>query len=111
MSKVVHDYFRCDPTLGADAAPVYILPGNIPMVDELKFYESGFATLTTDYVKNTPPYATASVPSKTTYEGYVSDAGTNKWAATTGLISAEPSKLTRWMGHIWLRTSRYVLAQ
>jgi hypothetical protein len=111
MSKVVHDYFKVDMTLGSDAAPIYKLPGNIPMNVEQQYYESGFATLSTDYLKDTPPFTTASSPSRTTYEGYVSDATTNKWAATTGLIVAETSKLSRWMGDIWLRTTRYVLAQ
>ncbi len=67
------------------------------------------------------------IPTETTYDAMTVDAATNSWSAAIysqtiatngdvtdsgngGQITAEDSKLTRWMGPIWCRETRYVLA-
>ncbi len=68
------------------------------------------------------------IPTVTTYASMITDATTNLWAATVyaqtiaagggltdsntgGQITAEDSRLSRWQGNIWVRETRYVLAQ
>lgn len=67
-------------------------------------------------------------PTQAHYLSMVTDAATNSWDATVyaqsisptgnltdsntgGQLTAEDSKLTRWLGPIWCRETRYVLAQ
>lgn len=96
----------------------------------------GGVTLTTDQI-NPSASSLPTVPSTETYLAMISDAISNKWGAgaskitlfaTTnasheagtidtsnstfaGQIPADDSRLSRWRGNIWLRQTRYVLAQ
>lgn len=104
LSKVVYDYWIADgssQTQNGDTATI-TTAANIPTVARTKYYEAGYATLETDYLKDSPPYATATVPSRTTYEGYVSGG--------TYVLVPEGSLITRYMGQIWQRKTRYIKA-
>jgi hypothetical protein len=59
-----------------------------------------------------------STPTRTVYDGWITNASTYAWGAGIapggvhpGQIIAEDSILTRWMGNIWQRQSFYVLAR
>lgn len=110
LSKLEFKYYLHDSTLQANSDPKYKTVGEIPLVAETRYYEAGFTTLETDYLKDSPPYATATVPSKTTYESWITDCATNKFGSQY-VIAAETSRLSRWMGNLWQRVTRYVLAE
>lgn len=103
-SKIDYDYWIEDgssQTQNGETATI-TTAANIPLIAQTKYYEAGYATLETDYLKDSPPYATATVPSRTTYDGYISGG--------TYVLVPEGSIITRWMGKIWQRKTLYIQA-
>lgn len=96
LSRVQHDYFLC--ASGQD----YETPADIPVNAAQAYYQSADSTLVTDYLTDSPPFTTASSPTLTAYLALVSGGDE---------IVAEESRLTRWMGNIYERTTRYVIAK
>ena len=106
-SRVRHDYFLVDPSLGSDSYPVYATPGNIPKIWAMQycaqFYYSGawygssylaVNTLSTSSPASLPSYGTSAGLAVTTsnyasnlgnsttmpcYEAMVVDANYNGW--------------------------------
>ena len=110
--KICHDYWiangtsQTDPIAGGTGVTI-TTAGNIPRIQGTLYTEAGYPTLLTDYLKDSPPFVTASAPDRTAYEAYIS---TDAATATSYSIVVETSKLDRWMGEIWHRTTTYVKA-
>jgi hypothetical protein len=105
LSRIKHEYFRI-----ANAGADYIDDSQIPILYAQKYY-FGTANQLVDYIADSPPFIAPTVPSRSTYESWIADAQANKWGATIGQIVAEDCRIERWMGPIFLRSTRYVLAQ
>lgn len=98
-SKIVSAYYE----VGTSPAT----PADIAIIAATKYIEAGTTDQMTDYLKDSPPYATATSPSRSTYEGYIStDAGTG----SSFSLVAEPSSVSLWMGNIYVRRTRYIKA-
>ncbi len=98
-SRVQHDYFLVDPT-GA-----YPTPQDIPLIKAQRYLAptvGPVAKLDSEYIWDaSAAIPLASIPSRTEYDALVE--------AESELV-AEDSRLSRWMGSLWLRTTRYVQA-
>jgi hypothetical protein len=94
-SRIQHDYFITGPS------QTYTTPQAIPTIVGQKYYWLT-PDVPTDYLSDSPPYTMASTPDRTTYLGWVSG-GTE--------FVAEDSNLTRWNGLIFVRKTRYIIAQ
>jgi hypothetical protein len=128
-SRVAHDYFL----VGAGGYPT---AGDIPRVAATRYVAKTVgnaapepeSTSDVEYLSNigypNVPYGTT--PSRTQYEQWLAAAAADGWSAapvgyqideedlydgTGGQIIAEDSRLTRWKGNIYLRQTRYILAQ
>ena len=99
--KVVYDYFLCN---GSGGTPT---PGDISITQETKYYASAGSAIEVDYLADSPPFASATSPSRTTYQGYIS---ADDATASSFSIVAEASQISRWMGNIWQRRTKYVKA-
>lgn len=123
MSRIVHDYFLVDVATGTSAGPgtlaaPYDSPGSIPCPNALRYYYPTNVNLDIDFIADSPPLTTASSPSRTTYNAWCANAIANLWTsgiapggANPAQIQAEDAMIARWMGNIWVRQTRYVLAQ
>jgi hypothetical protein len=123
MSRIAHDYFLVDPVSGTSSGPgtlaaPYDSPGSIPAPLRLRYYYASNPSLDVDYIADSPPLVVASTPSRTTYNGWVTNAGTYGWASGIApggthpaQIQAEDAVIAPWMGNIWVRQTRYVLAK
>lgn len=124
---------------GTIALP-YDSPGSIPIVVAQKYrliptFTSSF-WLDIDHLSDHPPFNFATTPDRTTYHGYVINALRYGWQSgvviydwnvdltsgtpiystarsgvNPGQIAVQDSTMERWLGNIWLRKSRYILAQ
>lgn len=74
---------------------------DIPLIAEQKYYANGDTNLETNWLADSPPFSVATNPSRTTYEG---------WISGETEIAVETSTRVRWMGNIWCRETRYVVA-
>lgn len=88
----------------------YATAGDIPIIGAQIYYYGTNALLTVDYLTDAPPFAVATNPSRAQYQSIVNFAVTDKWTTANGQIVAQESSIARWMGNIWRRTTRYVLA-
>jgi hypothetical protein len=122
-SRVRHDYFL------VGAGQTYANAGVIPIVRAQGYYAGASPgpaeAIVTDYIcdaftnTDTGQAVPATVPSRSTYNAWVSAAlaygfdpgAVSVLGANPGQIVAEDSRITRWMGPIFLRQTRYVLAQ
>jgi hypothetical protein len=122
-SRVQHDYFL----VGVGA---YVTPGDIPALKALRYFAGDTPTAQeaneTEFIMDeTGPIAGTS-PDRTTYTTWISNAISSGWrsgAITTntaadwagvtspGQFIAEDSRISRWNGNLWLRQTRFVLAQ
>lgn len=102
--QVVHDYYLCT------SGQPYTTPGAIQVNAGQRYLIHG-TNLTTDWLSDSPPFSTASDPTRTAYEAMIADAVANKWSATTGKIVVADSTLDRWRGEIFVRKTKYILAQ
>lgn len=130
-SRVRHEYFKTGP------GTAYPTPGDIPSLEGLKYFagatpgpNTGFET---DFVNDAVGLLPATSPSRTIYNGWVANSGTLGWnsgcivsndaatwtsvrspsgvTAAAGQFMAEDSRISRWMGNVWLRQSRFIRAQ
>lgn len=93
-SRLAHKYYIPGVDGGITTA------ADIPII-AAQTYIYGTTTNNVDYLADAPPFSAATVPSRTTYEGWVSG-GTE--------IVAEQSIVRRWRGGIYERVTRYVKA-
>lgn len=100
LSRVQFDYYLVDP-FGVESVPdhIYTDVEDIPLVAAQSYKIGGIVS---DYLYDAPPFALASVPSRTSYEALVTGGSE---------IVAEESVLRRWQGNIWERITRYVKAK
>jgi hypothetical protein len=105
LSRVKYEYFRIAAS-GGD----YTSDTQIPILYAQKYY-FGTPNVLVDYIADAPPFVAATTPSRTTYESWIADAQANVWNATIGQIVGEDCTIDRWMGPIWFRATRYILAQ
>jgi hypothetical protein len=106
-SKIQNDYFAVGTGM------TYADGFAIPTILGQRYYATSVTTtgLFTDFLYNAIGSYSASVPSMSGYQGWVADAVANGWAAVSGgVMVAEDSKLTPWMGNIYVRKTRYILA-
>lgn len=96
-SRIDNDYYliHASGDYATEAAMVAAVS-----VEEQKYVING-TDYEIDYLGDNPPFATASDPTRTAYDGWIS-AGTE--------VVAAPSEFERWMGPIWRRKVRYVVA-
>jgi hypothetical protein len=112
-SRIHHDYFLTGP------GGIYATAGDIPKITATHYYAGGLLPNTYDieFISDALGLIPATNPSRTTYNGWVTNAATYGWAAgivpsgtNPGQLIVEDSRLTRWMGGIYERQSRFVLA-
>lgn len=107
------------PTM-ARVAFKYYIPGvdggittasDIPLI-LVQTYIYGSTTNNVDYLADSPPFAAATTPSRTTYETWMASSshGSNGGEANGELV-AEQSQVRRWKGGIYERATRYIKAQ
>lgn len=94
-SRIHNEFFMVGTGL------TYETPDEIPTVEAQKYYYDQ-PTILTDYLGDDDILDVATTPSRTEYEAMIS-AGDE--------IVSEDSRLTHWLGNIWLRQTRYVKAQ
>jgi len=128
-SRVQYDYFL----VGSGGS--YTDPGGIPTLNAQKYriYAPVAGDVwyqDMDFLTNHPPFNFATVPTRGDWMGYMTNAESLSWSSGTvtyawgaggsvtvthntspGQFLVEDSRLTRWRGNIWLRTSRWMLAQ
>lgn len=97
-SRLYHEYFLCA------SGQTYTTPANIPVVTRQLFTLDGRPTQPTDYLVDhtANPALTETDPSLPDYLDMI-DNGDE--------IVAEDSTLQRWMGDIYVRITRYIVAQ
>ena len=91
--RIQRDYFL----VGFDGD--YDTSEDIPTIAEQKYYYDTEA-FAVDYLSDSPPYVTATTPSTTNYIAMIGDE-----------IVIERSTVARWMGNIFVRETRYVVAE
>jgi len=126
-SRLAHDFFL----VGSGGS--FSSAGKIPFIKAQQYYWTAVPGTTidptnpffwTDYLADSPPFSLPTIPSRTTYVGWMNNALSMGWdgdpadpvaAGHTPVkpsqIAAEDSRFTRWMGNIWLRQTRFVLAR
>lgn len=115
-SRVHHDYFLVGP------GGSYASAADIPVLKGQRYYGGDdpgpSIPLEVDYVMDALGGTPATSPSRTEYNLWIANAlaegfgsGVAPDGDTPGQICAEDSRLSRWNGNLWLRQSRYVLAQ
>ncbi len=114
-SRVSRDYFLIG------AGQTYTTAGEIPVTRATQYCQ-GSIYIPADYTFDT------TIPTTAEYQAAVAEACDDGWAASVttqtidatgavtahafhGQLVAEDSGLARWMGNIWVRETRYVLAQ
>jgi hypothetical protein len=122
-SRVQHDYFL----VGVGA---YQTAGDIPTLKALRYFAGDDPTpqeaIEADFIMDTTGPIPGTSPDRTTYNSWIGNAITYGWrsgAITTntsadwasvtnpGQFIAEDSRLSRFQGNIYLRTTRFILAQ
>lgn len=130
QSRIQHDYFVVAAS-GGDATSV----SSIPIIQAQKYrivYDGYFMDV--DFLGDNPPFSTATVPDRSTYQGWINNAESYKWAAGTiaydwqhspappdasaitlgtnpGQICIADSEINLWYGDIYERITQFVLAQ
>lgn len=106
ISRLRNEYFLTGPNES------YATPALIPIVGATSFLASG-----TIPNLHTQVLTTTTVPTKADYNGWITNATNLGFASgiapsgtNPGQLIAESSRLSRWMGNIWVRQTRYVLA-
>lgn len=94
--RVQHDFFL------VGAGQTYTTFGAIPKIPRQRFYYSTAPLLDVLYLADSPPFTDESTPSRSDYEDMIDNEDE---------IVAEDSNLTRWMGNIYKRETRYIPAQ
>ncbi len=116
VSRVHHDYFLTGP-----APAPYLSPSTIPVIAAQRYFAGATPSPATgieaEYIQDAFSIFPATVPSRTTYNAWTQHAIDLGFASgiapdgdNPGQIVAEDSRLARWLGNIFLRQVRYVLA-
>jgi hypothetical protein len=138
-SRVAFDFFLVDPVNG-DNVNTFTSQWKIPIITAQKYrlvapYGTTWWT-DIDWLSDAPPFTIATTPSRTTYNGWQANASKYGWSsgqvvykwgvasdnvtptfdasgtqANPGQICAEDSQIDIWMGNIFVRKTRFVLAQ
>ncbi len=100
---------RFTKTVMSRLAYAYYIPGvdggittaaDIPLIDAQRYVWDSTEN-DSDWLADSPPFTDATDPTRTTYEG---------WIGSTEIV-AEESVVRRWMGGIYERVTRYIVAQ
>lgn len=101
--NLTRQFFRIGPGVDDDYATV----DEIPTVDAQRYTDST-GLLDLDYIADSPPLATATIPNRTDYEALIAADETDD---TSYSLVVEASTLIRWMGNIFMVETRTVKAQ
>jgi len=94
VSRLKHEYFLCA------TGQTYETPDLIPIIPAQAYK---FLGIVVDYLWDVVSlFTVATEPSRTEYEA---------WVAAGAEIVAEDSRVSRWLGNIYERVTRYVVAQ
>ncbi|HOP99105.1 MAG TPA: hypothetical protein PLK78_16935 [Verrucomicrobiota bacterium] len=97
VSRLKHEYFLCA------TGQTYETPDLIPIIPAQAYK---FNDLVVDYLwDSSGPHAVAVAPSEPSRAEY------EAWVAAGAEIVAEDSRISRWLGNIYERVTRYVVAQ
>ena len=80
---------------------------DIPFIPATRYYFSGSSNQDVDELTTNPPFLYESVPSRTAYEAMITADAT----ASSYSIVAEASRVSIWMGNIYMRETIYIKAQ
>lgn len=94
--KITRAYFLTGP--GGD----YATSEDIPQVAAQTYHLDGDENMLLDYLADSPPFTTASEPSRTEYEAMIT---------AVADIVVEASSVARWMGNFFCRETRSVTAR
>jgi hypothetical protein len=99
VSRLVHEYFLCA------TGQTYTTPSAIPIISAQRYTLAGDNTAEVQWLVDATAYPFAAYTTDPTLPDYK--------ALVSGQdeIVAEDSRLTRWMGNIYERVTRYVIAQ
>lgn len=100
--KVVKDFFLVDADTGTPGGDIYDDWTNIPTIPALRYYYASNPELDVDALADSPPFSVATTPSRTQYQDLIDADAFN--------VVVEESRLTRWMGNIYMRETMYVKA-
>lgn len=103
-SRVAYAYYRIFAS-GGDYTAVSSIPQIVAQA-----YVFGSTTNNLDFLADSPPFTTASTPSRTDYEAVMAGGSGLGTGAAAGEIVAEQSILRRYRGNIWERATRYIKA-
>lgn len=116
QSRIRHEYY-----LTGDGQQ-YTTPASIPILARQKYTVADYASV--DHLRNENDVtlngwtALPTQPTRTDYEAWIANAETHGWAAgvapsgtNPGQIIAEDSYVQQWLGPIYERITRYVLAR
>jgi hypothetical protein len=95
VSRIHYEYFLCA------AGQPYEDPGDIPIISEQQYLAAPGSDMPVDWLRDSPPFDVPSDPTRAAYEAMIA-AGTE--------IVAEDSRVSRWLGNIYERSTRYVKA-
>jgi hypothetical protein len=95
-AKLTRDFYRTADPLA-----------DIPVVTQFRIYLTGYPNLDWPFVSDANSFSGVTVPSYTTYAGYITaDAA----SAVSYSLCAEASRVTQWLGNIYIRETLYVKA-
>ena len=104
-SRVLSEYFLCA------SGQTYTTPSSIPILQAIKFTLDSNTDARIDYLLSTvPSYWSNSDPTKEEWIALVAGGTGIGTGAAAGEFIAEDSRITRWMGNIYCRQTRYVKA-
>lgn len=95
--KVQRDFFLVDEAVG----PLFDW-SQIPIIEAQRYFYAGTPHLDVDFLADSPPFTTATTPSRSEYLALV---------AANQYIVAETSRISRWKGNIYQRETLYIKAQ
>lgn len=104
-SRLYSEYFLCA------AGQTYTTPSAIPILPEIKFTLDSNTDARIDYLLSTSPgYWSNSDPTKEEWVALIAGGTGIGTGAAAGEFIGEDSRLSRWMGDIYCRQTRYVKA-
>lgn len=97
--RLQRDYFLVG--IGGSYATAELIPKTAQQIYTFPDIVSGYP-VPSQFIWDSPPFPSATTPSLTAYQDIIT---------AVGEIVVENSTVTRWMGNIFCRETRYVLAQ
>lgn len=105
--EIVRTFYLIGDITDPDNPADYATWQEIPIIPMTRYYYGSNPNLDVDFLADSPPFTVATIPSRTEYEALIA---TDAAAAGSFSIVAEPSTVSRWMGNIYMRETRYVKA-